>query len=188
MSETPVSYFRDLWDGSDDPWDHAARWYEERKYDLTVAALPRQRYRHAVEPACGIGLLTTRLARRADRVSASDRFPRAVHETAARCKDAGHTAVQCRDIREGPTEGDFDLAVLAEVLYYFNAPTVVEVLATWRDAVAPDGHLVLVHYRPSVGDHVLNGDDVHEIARRQWGQPIVTINDPGFLLDVFDGG
>ena len=76
--ETPASYFEELWAGSADPWDHAGRWYEVRKYDLTVAVLPNERYRHVVEPACGVGLLTTRLVRRCHAVSASDRFPGAV--------------------------------------------------------------------------------------------------------------
>jgi len=186
MTETPGSYFEDLWETSTDPWEHATRWYEERKYDLTVAALPRRRYRYAVEPACGVGLLTARLARRAERVSASDRFARAVHETATRCAGDGHVVVECRDVREGPAEDQFDLAVLAEVLYYFDASTVVEILDTWRVAAAADAQLVLVHYRPSVSDHVLNGDDVHEIAHRQLGQPTITIDDPEFRLDLFD--
>ena len=43
MSETPADYFEDLWAASADPWDHAGRWYETRKYDLTVAALPAAR-------------------------------------------------------------------------------------------------------------------------------------------------
>ena len=84
MDETTTSYFEALWAASPDPWDHAGRWYETRKYDLTLAALPRERYRHAVEPACGVGLLTVLLASRADEVSASDRFERAVTEAAAR--------------------------------------------------------------------------------------------------------
>ena len=44
------------------------RWYEARKYGLTVAALPRRRYRRAFEPGCGSGLLTALLAPRVDRI------------------------------------------------------------------------------------------------------------------------
>lgn len=186
--ETPAAYFEDLWAASADPWDHAGRWYERRKYDLTVAALPNERYAHAVEPACGIGLLTRRLARRAERVSASDRFARPADEAAARCRDAGNVSVRVGDIRDGPPDDPFDVAVLGEVLYYFDAGTVADVVRAWHRACPPSGHLALVHHRPSVGDHVLNGDDVHEIARDACGPPIVTFTDPGFRLDVFPGG
>ena len=185
MIETPSDYFEDLWAGSRDPWDHAGRWYETRKYDLTVAALPAPRYRHAVEPACGIGLLTTRLAARADRVTASDRFPRAVAEASARCAAQPHVTVEVADVRDGPPDAPFDLAVLGEVLYYFDAGTVVDVLRRWHRGVTPGGHLVLVHHRPAVAEHVLDGDDVHAIADDLLGAPLVHVVDELFRVDVF---
>jgi protein-L-isoaspartate O-methyltransferase len=112
VEETPAVYFEELWTASADPWDHAGRWYETRKYDLTTATLPAPRYHHAVEPACGIGLLTTRLAARADRVTATDRFPRAVAEAAARCASLPHVTAAVADVRDGPPAAPYDLAVL----------------------------------------------------------------------------
>ena len=81
--ETSADYFEHMWSLGDDPWEHATRFYEGRKYDLTVAALRRPRYTQAFEPGCGIGLLTERLAQRCDSVIASDRHPRAVHVAAS---------------------------------------------------------------------------------------------------------
>lgn len=186
MIETPTSYFEERWGSSADPWDHAGRWYETRKYDLTVAALPHARYRHAVEPACGVGLVTARLAARAAAVSASDRFDRAVAAARVRCADLDNVAVRVGDVRDGPPAVPFDLAVLGEVLYYFDAATVVEVVRRWHAACAPGGHVVLVHHRPVVDEHVLAGDDVHQIARDMLGPPAVELVDPLFRLDVFD--
>jgi SAM-dependent methyltransferase len=185
MTETPTDYFEDLWAGSPDPWDHAGRWYETRKYDLTVAALPAPRYRHAVEPACGIGLLTTRLAARADRVTATDRFPRAVGEASARCAVLPHVTVDVADVRDGPPVAPYDLAVVGEVLYYFDAGTAVDVLRHWHHGITPGGHLVLVHHRPAVAEHVLDGDDVHAIAGDLLGPPLVHVVDELFRVDVF---
>jgi SAM-dependent methyltransferase len=186
VAETPASYFEELWAASGDPWDHAGRWYETRKYDMTVAALPRQRYVHAVEPACGIGLLTTRLAERADRVSASDRFERAAAEAAARCAGLDNVEVRVADVRLGPPPDlAYDLAVLGEVLYYFDAGTAVDVLRRWHGGCAPGGHLVLVHHRPGVAEHVLTGDDVHAIASDLLGAALVHHVDEGFDLDVY---
>jgi SAM-dependent methyltransferase len=185
VQETPPAYFEELWSASPDPWDHAGRWYEARKYDLTVAVLPAPRYRHAVEPACGIGLVTARLAARADRVTASDRFPRAVAEAAARCAPWPHVSVVRADVRDGPPAEGYDLVVLGEVLYYFDASTVVDLVRRWHDGLTPGGHLVLVHHRPVVAEHVLDGDDVHAIAGDLLGAPLVHLVDDLFRIDVF---
>jgi len=183
-SETPAAYFEDRWGSSDDPWEHARRWSEARKYDLTVATLPAERYRLALEPACGAGLLTARLAGRADRVTASDRFPKAVAATAERCRSLTNVTAAVADVRDGPSERA-DLVVISEVLYYFDVQLVHELLRTWSAACEPGGHLALVHYRPVVPEHVLTGDDVHMIARDFLGAPLVGLVDPSFLLDVF---
>lgn len=186
MSETPTEYFRALWADSPDPWDHAGRWYEQRKYDMTVAALPAQRYRHVVEPACGIGLLTLGLARRADRVSASDRFPEAVEAAQRRCAGLANVTVGIGDVRDGPPNERYDAAVLSEVLYYFDEAVAIDTLRSWHDACTPGGHLLLVHYRPRVTDHVLSGDDVHALAVDVLGEPGVAVVDREFLIDVFE--
>jgi hypothetical protein len=47
----PDAYFDELYATSDDPWQLSSRWYEERKYSITLSLLPRPRYRHAFEPA-----------------------------------------------------------------------------------------------------------------------------------------
>ena len=48
------------------------RWYEQRKYAITMALLPYRRYRHAFEPGCSVGVLTEQLASRCDRVTSTD--------------------------------------------------------------------------------------------------------------------
>ena len=185
MNPTPTAYFDELWGASSDPWRHAERWYEHRKYDLTAAAPPLERYRLALEPACGVGLLTTRLARRADRVIASDRFAPSVEATAARCAALPNVSVAQADVRDGPSEQG-DLVVLGEVLYYFEERTVRRIAERWRSGCVAGGHIIAVHYRPEVDDHALNGDRVHEILRATLGAPITTVEDPEFLLDVFE--
>jgi len=183
-NETPTAYFEDLWNGSPDPWAHAERWYEHRKYDVTAAALPRERYARVLEPACGVGLLTRRLASRAVRVEASDRYPESVAATSARCADLENVTVSQRDVRDRP-RGTADLIVLGEVLYYFDEAAVRRIAELWQTACDTGGHLVAVHYRPEVAEHVLTGDVVHDVLRATLGAPLTSIEDPSFLLDVF---
>ena len=54
------SYFDDMYAANRDPWSLASRWYEQRKYAVTLACLTRPRYRRAFEPGCSIGVLTER--------------------------------------------------------------------------------------------------------------------------------
>ena len=74
----PPTYFADMYAGAEDPWGFRSRWYEQRKRDVTLAALTRPRYRRAFEPGCSIGVLTAALADRCDEVVAADVDERAV--------------------------------------------------------------------------------------------------------------
>ena len=79
----------------------------------------------------------------------------------------------------------FPLAPLVIVIHDAGLVAVHELLRTWSVSCESGGHLVLVHYRPVVPEHVLTGDDVHMIARDVLGEPLVALVDPTFRLDVF---
>ncbi len=167
---TPGEYFDAAWADRDDPWDHAGRFYERRKYDATVALLDRPRYQRAFEPGCGVGLLTRRLADRCDRVEARDRHPRAVAVTRRRCTGMAGVNVELGALPEEWPDGTFDLLVFSEILYYFGRPVVADVLHQAAERARPGALLVLVHYRRQVAEHVLSGDTVNEAVRdhAQW--------------------
>ena len=40
--------FDDMYARSDDPWGFTSRWYERRKYAISLAMLPQERYRQRV--------------------------------------------------------------------------------------------------------------------------------------------
>ena len=157
LRETTGEYFEQMWSLGDDPWEHGTRFYETRKYDLTVAALQRPRYGLAFEPGCGIGLLTARLATRCDALIASDRHPRAGagHVRARRARDVDVRLLQLPD---GWPDETFDLIVLSEVLYYFTPERVVEILDRAAASLAPGGELVARALpRPGRGAHAHRG-------------------------------
>jgi len=56
------AYFVRMYATDPDPWGFDSSWYEQRKYALTLAALPERRYERAVEPGCANGALTALLA------------------------------------------------------------------------------------------------------------------------------
>ncbi|MEU2791615.1 class I SAM-dependent methyltransferase [Streptomyces sp. NPDC007100] len=183
---TPPAYFDTMYAGSADPWDLAGRWYEQRKYALTVAALPRRRYRRAFEPGCSVGILTRLLAERCDEVLATDRVPAAVEAAARRNRDLPHVEVRPMAVPDEWPAGTFDLIVLSELLYYFDDATLREVLKRTVDSLEPGATLVTVHWDHPVDDHLRTGTQlaplltgVDELV------PLGQLNDADFVLQTF---
>ncbi len=88
------NYFHDMYRDSDDPWGFTSRWYEQRKYALSLAALSSPRYGSVFEPGCSVGVLSAQLATRADHLLCTDVSPRAVE--LARERLDGHDSVEVR--------------------------------------------------------------------------------------------
>jgi len=179
-------YFRDCYAASADPWGLAERWYEARKYALTLALLPRERCGAAFEPGCSIGVLTAALAPRCDTLLACDAVPDAV--AAARARAAGRPGVRVEQ-RVIPAEwppGSFDLIVLSELLYYFDGADLGEVLALGTGSLCPGGQLLAVHWRHLAPDHPRSGDEVHEeLAAHPGLTRLARYQDPDFTAEVY---
>jgi SAM-dependent methyltransferase len=179
-------HFRERYSASPDPYGLADRWYEARKYAITVALLPRERYGTAFEPGCSIGVLTERLAARCDRLLACDAIPDAV--ASARTRTAGLPGVRVEQRvvpREWPM-GSFDLIVLSEILYYFGDADLSQLLRLGLLALRPGGHLVAVHWRHHAPDHPRDGDEVHQIlAADPRLARLARYRDPDFTAEVY---
>jgi hypothetical protein len=180
------AYFDRLYQQSTDPWRLGTRWYEERKYALTVASLPRRRFRRGFEPGCSVGVLTEQLAQRCDALLATDRAQAAVSATRQRVSSFRHVEVSRLRVPDRWPDGSFDLIVLSEVGYYGSAGDLVMLRDRAIGSLDDDGVLVAVHWRHPVADYPLRGDEVHavlggddRIAR------LVHHEEPDFLLDVF---
>ncbi|MGD9991136.1 PIG-L family deacetylase [Pseudonocardia sp.] len=183
----PATRFADLYaTGDGDPWDTRTSWYERRKRAVTLACLPRERYRSAAEPGCGTGELTRELARRCDAVHASDFAPAAVAATRAAVAGAGHVRVSGAALPDAAAlPPGIDLAVLSEVLYYLSAPDLDATLDRLADAVVPGGDVLVVHWQgwPEEAPH-----DARAVRARFDGDdrftPVVEHVDDGFVLHV----
>jgi SAM-dependent methyltransferase len=179
-------HFRERYSASPDPYGLAERWYESRKYALTVALLPRERYGTAFEPGCSIGVLTAQLASRCDSLLACDAIPDAVDSARSRTAGLPGVRVEQRVVpREWPM-GSFDLIVFSEILYYFDDADLNQLLRLGLLALRPGGHLIAVHWRHRAPDHPRAGDEVHEILA---GDPrlarLARYRDPDFTAEVY---
>ena len=113
MSTDPA-YFTRMYEGSDDPWGFRSRWYERRKRDLTLAALPEEQYGSAFEPGCSVGMLTRALAPRCAYLDALDTVPAAVDRARREVAGFDHVRVEQGRVPLDWPEGTFDLVVLSE--------------------------------------------------------------------------
>ena len=179
--------FDDMFAADDDPWAYRTAWYERRKRAVTLAALPRERYRLAWEPACAIGVLTAELATRADRVVASDASPRAVALAALPPDVAGRVDLSVAQLPAAPPipPGTADLVVLSEILYYLDDADRARTVELARDVLAPGGDLVAVHWLPRADDAHTSGGPVHAWLQSLPGWTgLVHHDDEAFVLDV----
>ncbi len=167
-------YFEGMYAANPDPWGFATRWYERRKYALTLAALSRPRYRSGFEPGCSIGVLTEALALRCDRLLSVDLVDAAVRQCRARTATlpiaAGQVEVRQWDAaRDDWPDESFDLVVVSEILYYFDVEQAERFVGSAVAHLSDDGEMVLVHWRPRVPEYPLTGDEAHAVARRVSG-------------------
>ncbi len=182
----PQDYFDDMYTASSDPWEFETRWYETRKYALSLALLPAERYGAAFEPGCSIGVLTERLAPRCDRLLACDGAAAAVRQAAKRTASLGNVTVQRLVIPRDWPPGSFDLIVLSEFLYYFGGDDLGRVLDLGAGALRPGGNLLAVHWRHPVAEYPRTGDDVHRALRGHPGLTrLIGHQEPDFLAEVY---
>jgi predicted TPR repeat methyltransferase len=146
-----------------DPWDFAGSSYEQTRYDEIINTLGARHFHRAFEPGCSIGVLTERLGAICDRVEASDISSVAVARARARCHRQPGVAVQVGSLPESIPEGSFDLIVLSEVGYYLAPKTLTYLARDLAARLTPDGLLLAAHWLGTSQDHVLRGDEVHEI-------------------------
>jgi LmbE family N-acetylglucosaminyl deacetylase len=177
-----AEYFGGLYDRRSDPWRYETRWYEQRKRALTMASLPRRRYRRALEIGCSTGALTQELAARCDEVVAMDIDARALERVRERGLDTVTTILA--DALEGLPAGPFDLLVLSEVGYYWGASGVARIARQTREIATDDAHLLACHWRRPVEQRDGATDVVHGTLRRAWKR-IVEHREADVVLEVF---
>ncbi|MDQ1668997.1 MAG: hypothetical protein QOE40_1058 [Actinomycetota bacterium] len=186
----PTRYFDGLYAAAPDPWGLRDRWYEQRKRDVTLAALPHPSYRRAFEPGCSIGVLTDGLAQRCGDLLAADASAAAVATARRHLAQHPHVRVEQRSLPDAwPGDDIFDLVVLSELGYYFDPPALERVLDLAIGSLAPAGVLVACHWRHPVRDYPQSGDAVHDaLSARPLLHRHVLHVEADFMLEVFTRG
>ena len=179
-------YFDALYTADPDPWNFAASSYEQAKYTLTLNAMPKPRYRSALEVGCSIGVLTRLLASRCDAVLAIDAAPTPLVEARGRCADLPRVRFEQMFVPEQWPDGVFDLILLSEVVYYLSREDVGRLATSVTRSLAPDSSVILVHWTGST-DYPLSGDEAVALFIERMG-PVCVVGPADrhaeFRLDV----
>lgn len=182
----PPEYFADAWRGQDDPWRIADRWYERRKRDLLLAALPRERFGRVLELGCAAGHLSERLVGRCDDLLACDGAAEAV--SLARLRIGGRAVVEQLWLPEQWPAGRFDLVVVSEMAYYLGAEDLDRLAERARAALTEGGVLVACHWRHPAPGYPGTAEQVHDRFAALGLAAVAHHEEPDLLLDVWTAG
>lgn len=152
--------------------------------------LPRQRYHHAFEPGCSVGVLTELLTERCTRVTATDVAATALDEARQRLADSSRgdrVTLLCQSFDEPWPVGPFDLLVLSELGYYLTPDTLHDLLERECPRLAAGATVVAAHWRHQVDDYPMRGDHVNETVAAVSGLHLIgRYRDADVAIDVFD--
>jgi len=183
------AHFESLYAADEDPWDVRTTWYERRKRAILLASLGQARYRSAFEPGCGNGEMSAALAARCERLLACDGASSAVAAARRRLHGTAPQAVRIEQRSlpaQWPEDERFDLVVISELAYYFDAAVLQDLLARTHAMLDPGGELVMCHYLRDFDDRVSATADAHALAGRLPGL-VRTVRhlDQDFLLETW---
>jgi predicted TPR repeat methyltransferase len=171
------AFFDELYAQNPDPWEFETSDYERAKYEETIKALEGRHFSTGLELGCSIGVLTERLKDKVDDLLAVDVAEFALEKARARNPEV---RFERREIPEEFPEGQFDLTVASEVLYYLDESAFNETLDRFT------GTLLQVHWRPPTQNYPFGGDDVRELLTQRFGVPDYSHETNKYVLDRWD--
>ena len=182
---TSQAFFEEMYAAAGDPWAFATSAYEQNRYATILRALGHRRFRRAFEPGCSIGVLTERLAAVCDRVEAIDISPTAVARAQDRCRSLPNVGIQQGALPDQIPGGTFDLVVFSDIGYYFEAAALRAIARDLVSRMSSDGILLAAHWLGTSHDHLLSGDQVHEVLGSMNLPPVQSERHEGFRLDCW---
>ncbi|MFQ8433789.1 SAM-dependent methyltransferase, partial [Amaricoccus sp. W119] len=143
MSMDPAVFDR-MYSENIDPWGYETSAYEAEKYALSLGLLGARRFPQGVEIGCSIGVLSEQIARRCDYFLGVD----AAEAALVRARSRGVANAEFRRAvlpRDWPC-GAWDLIVLSEVLYFFDADDIAQLAHDAARTLSGNGVVLLASY------------------------------------------
>jgi LmbE family N-acetylglucosaminyl deacetylase/2-polyprenyl-3-methyl-5-hydroxy-6-metoxy-1,4-benzoquinol methylase len=158
-----VEHFETMFRKSPDPWHYDTEAYEADRFERTVAALGGKMFKRALELGCANGALTSKLISHCDTLVATDVSHAALGAARRRLGDVlAVTFVQGQLPHDVP-EGQFDLIVVSDMLYYLGLQGVAKLMEVLEDRADPRCRIVMTNYLGET-ECALSGEMAAEIA------------------------
>jgi SAM-dependent methyltransferase len=154
-------YFEKLYRDDPDPWDFETSDYEAGKYAETIKSLGSEQAASALEVGCANGVLTRSLADHCQSLLAIDVSATALRAAQLRCANLRHVTFRLAGIPDDAVTGLFDLIVLSEVAYYWDAADAERAAAIFKSQHTSGGRVLLVHWLGET-DYPVSGDEAVE--------------------------
>lgn len=181
------AYFEYLYACSKDPWDYETREYERTKYERTIETLNGRKFERALDVGCSIGILSRMVAKRCYELVAVDASALAVQRAQRTLSDIPNVSVRRSTLPEQMPDGQFDLILCSEVLYYWNRDLLLRAWREFEAALAPGGVLLIVHGRFESHTCPVSGDEVHDlITDNSRLDHTFSATEPRYRMDRFE--
>lgn len=153
-----AGYFESMFRGTSDPWNLETSPYEQAKFENSIAALAGRTYATGFEVGCAKGVLTSKLSTLCKTLLSIDVSKTALSAARRRTAHLDHVAYEQMAFPRTAPAGQFELAVLSEVAYYWD-DTDIGRAADWLGThLVVGGDVLLVHFTGDT-DYPQSGDD-----------------------------
>src|SRR3954453_18426713 len=154
--------------GGHDPFGFDSNPYEAAKFEDLVGVIGAGPFELPRGVGCSIGSCTGRLAPRCGELLATDISQVAVERAQHRLAGHPNVRVERRTIPGEMPDGQFDLIVCSDVLYYLPTWRLRRTLGLLAGRLTPGGAIVSLHW---LGEHgaPVSGDEVHDLQEAAWG-------------------
>ena len=187
MARMSLAEFEARYRANPDPWGYTTSDYERRKYEATLAACAEGPFADALEPGGSIGVFSSLLAPRCERLTTIDAAPTAVAAARRRLAGAPHIDVILGEIPDAIPVRRFDLVVASEILYYLTASELARTVGRLESVMVAGARLVATHWRPAGRERPLDAEQVHATLLEQpWLRSVTSGGTDDYRLDVLE--
>jgi SAM-dependent methyltransferase len=180
-------FFEDKYRTESDPWKFASSSYELNRYAEIIRSLEGRTFDSGFEPGCSIGVLTERLASLCRHLWAMDISPTAVAAAHQRCAHLRNVVIVQGALQNEVPADHLDLIVVSEIGYYFEPDALAKIRDRLIESLTPHGMLIGAHWLGVSPDHLLHGEEVHNVLRAGRGLRITASRlYHGFLLERWE--
>jgi 2-polyprenyl-3-methyl-5-hydroxy-6-metoxy-1,4-benzoquinol methylase len=128
-----------------DAWGYHASQTHRGRADRILAVLQGCTPQRLLELGCAEGFLTRRLAAQAAAVVACDLSERAVERARQHCAGLVHVQFLAADVRQRLPEGNFDVCLASDVLYYLSPAEIVSLAGRLRQQMPTGARLIFAN-------------------------------------------